>query len=375
MARRVLITADAVGGVWTYALDLAGGLAAGGLRPLLAVLGPPPSADQRAAATAIRGLRLVEAHTALDWTAQKSSEVRAAGATVAALARDEGVDLIHLNSPALAAETSFVQPVVAACHSCVASWWAAVRGTPLPPDLAWRAQLTGRGYAAADTLIAPSRAFARATAETYSIPEPILVHNGRRMASDAACESISEEVFVLAAGRLWDEAKGLAILDAAASHLSCPVRAAGATEGPNGAQIALRHVQALGRLDDAELTRQFAMRPIFCAPALYEPFGLAVLEAAQAGCALVLSDIPSFRELWAEAAVFVPRRDEAALAEILAALVGDPVRRTVLGAAARRRAESYTVEAMVAGTLAVYEALLGPEAPARLTRVLAGDTR
>ena len=33
---------------------------------------------------------------------------------------------------------------------------------------------------------------------------------------------------------------------------------------------------------------------IFFSPALYEPFGLGVLEAAARGCALVLADIPSF---------------------------------------------------------------------------------
>ena len=42
--------------------------------------------------------------------------------------------------------------------------------------------------------------------------------------------------------------------------------------------------------------------------ARYEPFGLAVLEAAQAGMRLVLSDIPSFRELWDGAATFVASR-------------------------------------------------------------------
>lgn len=373
MAGRVLITADAVGGVWTYALDLAGGLAARGIEPVLAVLGPPPGADQRAAAGAIPGLELVETRTVLDWMAQGPADVRAAGAAVAALARDEGVDLVHLNSPALAAAAAFPGPVVAACHSCVATWWAAVRGTVLPPNFAWRAELTGRGYAAADGLIAPSRAFARATAEAYGVPEPIVVHNGCRAVPGLS--GPDEAVFVLAAGRLWDDAKGLATLDAAAARLSCPTRAAGATEGPNGARIVLRHVQALGRLDEAALARQLAGRPIFCAPALYEPFGLAVLEAAQAGCPLVLSDIPSFRELWADAAVFVPPRDAAALARALAALAIDPAERTRLAAVARACAKAYTVEAMVAGTLAVYDALTGRASPALPARRVAEAAR
>jgi len=42
------MTADAVGGVWGFALDLAAGLAARGVRTDLAVLGPGPSAELEA---------------------------------------------------------------------------------------------------------------------------------------------------------------------------------------------------------------------------------------------------------------------------------------------------------------------------------------
>ncbi|HEX8375447.1 MAG TPA: hypothetical protein VF606_09745, partial [Geminicoccaceae bacterium] len=40
--RHVLMTTDAVGGVWTYSLDLAAALATRGVRTTLAVLGPAP---------------------------------------------------------------------------------------------------------------------------------------------------------------------------------------------------------------------------------------------------------------------------------------------------------------------------------------------
>jgi glycosyltransferase involved in cell wall biosynthesis len=93
--------------------------------------------------------------------------------------------------------------------------------------------------------------------------------------------------------------------------------------------------------------------------AVYEPFGLAVLEAAQAGCALVLSDIATFRELWGGAAIFVPPNDEAAIAQAIAGLMSDPVARAALADAARQRSVRYSAEAMVAGVLEIYEAVLG----------------
>jgi glycosyltransferase involved in cell wall biosynthesis len=106
---------------------------------------------------------------------------------------------------------------------------------------------------------------------------------------------------------------------------------------------------------------------VFASVALYEPFGLAVLEAAQAGCPLVLSDIPTFRELWDGAAVFVGSDDDAAIAAALEGLLRDPEERARAGAAARERAGRYTVGAMTAGVLGVYRDLLA----ARTARVLA----
>ena len=356
--RRVLLTADAVGGVWTYVLDLAGGLAGRGVRTTLAVLGPAPSAAQLAAARAVPGLDVVALDHELDWTAADASAIRAAGQAVAALGRAVGADLIHLNSPALAAGVPFGAPVVAICHSCVRTWWAAVRGGgPLPPDLAWRADLTAEGYAAADILVAPSRAFARATAAAYGLGrEPTVVHNGRPPTAPGT--STPPHAVALTAGRLWDEGKNVALLDAAAGRLGIPALAAGATEGPNGARIALRHIRPLGQLDPPALAARLAGRPIFVAPCFYEPFGLAVVEAAGHGCPLVLSDIPSFRELWDGVATFVPVDDPGALAAAVEALAADPQNAARAGAKAAARAASYDVESMAAGTVGVYRAVL-----------------
>jgi glycosyltransferase involved in cell wall biosynthesis len=356
---RVLMTADAVGGVWTYALDLAGGLAARGIETVLAVLGPAPAADQADAARAMPGLRLLPTNLPLDWLAETPEEVGAAGAALAALAAETEADVAHLHSPALAADAArFPVPVVASCHSCVGTWWEAVRGGPLPPDFAWRTRLVAQGCANADTLIAPTAAFAAATARFYGLAEaPAVVRNGRR---PLTLDAHGAAPFAFTAGRLWDEGKNLRALDRAAARLAgaVPVLAAGSTEGPGGARVALRHVQNFGRLSEGEVARRLAERPVFVSTARYEPFGLSVLEAAQAGCALVLSDIPTFRELWDGAAEFVAAEDDRAIADAIGRAARDPAHRARLGAAARARAERYTVEAMAAGTTAVYRPLL-----------------
>ena len=361
---RLFMTADAVGGVWTYALDLARGLGRHGVETTLAVLGPEPSEDQKAEAEGIPALRLLTTGLPLDWTAEEPLAVEQAGAAVAALAAETGADIVHLNSPALAAEADFPAPMVAACHSCVATWWQAVRSGPLPPEFGWRTDLVRKAYAKADALVAPSAAFAATTARVYGLPRPpAVVHNGRGTLP-AEPIALRGERLVFTAGRLWDEGKNLAALDRAAARLSVPVLAAGPLEGPNGACIRFSHVRPLGRLNDLEIAGYLASAPVFASVAHYEPFGLAVLEAAQAGCALVLSDIPTFRELWDGAAVFVPADDDAALTAALQRLLHESLARQTLGAAARERSARYTVEAMTAGMLNVYRAVL-PQAAAR----------
>ena len=67
---------------------------------------------------------------------------------------------------------------------------------------------------------------------------------------------------------------------------------------PQGGVAALPLLEALGKLPAAEMKLWFAHAAIYCLPARYEPFGLSVLEAGLSGCALVLGDIPSLREIW-----------------------------------------------------------------------------
>ena len=344
------MTADAVGGVWTYALELAAALAPLGYETVLAVLGPRPDAAQRAAAARVTGLRVVETGLPLDWLAAGPGEVREVARSIAALATSEGADLIQLNQPALAAEPMPV-PTIAVVHSCVATWWRAAAEGAMPESFAWQSALVRSGLARADVVVCPSGAFASAVAETYQMTTPpLVVHNGRT-AAPAVIGAIDDGAFT--AGRLWDPGKNVTTLDQMAARLDVPVKAAGSLAGPNGDRIELKHVHALGLLDEKALADCFSARPIFVSAALYEPFGLAVLEAAQAGCPLVLSDIPTFRELWGDVALFAEPRDAAGFTAAVQGLIGDTTARLARGDGARRRAAAFTPQAMANGMAAI----------------------
>ena len=353
----VFMTADSVGGVWTYAIDLARGLSAAGIDLVVAVCGPAPSPAQLADAGTIAGLRLVQADVPLDWTAASPAEVLAAGSRLAVLAESFDVDLVHLNSPAYAAGGAFRAPLLVCCHSCMASWWEAVEGGVLPTDFIWRRDLVARGYAAASLLVAPSAAFAQVTARLYGLPQaPRVVHNGRALPAAPAAAMALPASFAFTAGRLWDRGKNLAALDRVASPAR-PILAAGPLTGPQGETLQVSGLQALGQLDRAGLAACYGQAAVFVSAACYEPFGLAVLEAAQAGCPLLLSDIPSFREIWQDAADYLPSDDDDALAEGIDRLLQDPALRRRRGEAARRQAAPYTAKAMSRSMLALYAEL------------------
>ncbi len=368
---RLLMTTDAVGGVWHYSLDAARALEAHGVQTTLAVVGPDPSPGQQVEAA---GLHVMATGLPLDWAGAERPAITQAARVLAALAAD--YDVVQLNQPAFASLADWPVPVLAAAHSCVATWWSMVEGdTPFPAELAWQPELMRAGLSAAAASIAPTAAFAAMLAHRHQLARvPIAVHNGRSAAplipAFAGSSTLAERVAVparkrdlrapssttdappldseptadavMSCGRLWDRSKNMGILDAIAARLPYPVRLFGAAEGPNGARFTATYAQLYGQTSAADLARHFAAQPIFAAPSLYEPFGLAVLEAAQAGCALVLADIPTFRELWDGAAIFVDPRSPR---DWVAALSG-PLDRAALGEAARSRAALYTVERM-----------------------------
>lgn len=352
----VLMTADCLGGVWHHALTLAAQLGRSGVRTTLAVLGGPLASDQRDAAAAVPGLHLEESDWRLEWMPDAGADVARSGDWLLELEGRLRPDVVHVNGYAHAA-LPFRAPVLCAGHSCVRSWFAAVRGEPPPPDFDRYAEGVRAGLAAAGTVVTPSRAMAAALAFHYGVPvEPVVIPNAVDAGGFAPA---AKDDLILSVGRIWDEGKNIAALDAAAPLLGSPVAVAGEARHPDGSQRVPHHVALLGRLPSAELRDWYARAAVFCLPARYEPFGLAVLEAALSGCALVLGDIPSLRENWEGAAVFVEPGDKAALARALNRLVSDHARRCDLAERARIRARRFRADTMGRAYLDAYAALTG----------------
>jgi glycogen synthase len=163
---------------------------------------------------------------------------------------------------------------------------------------------------------------------------------------------------IFTAGRLWDEAKNIRALGAIARDLPWPVYAAGALSHPDGGEQEIEGLTCLGMLDRESIARWMGRAAIFALPAWYEPFGLGVLEAALAGCTLILGDIPSLRETWKDAAVFVPPGNREKLRKAVTDLIDRPDLRESLAQKSHRRAAHFTPGRMAARYHALYTNLL-----------------
>jgi glycosyltransferase involved in cell wall biosynthesis len=122
----------------------------------------------------------------------------------------------------------------------------------------------------------------------------------------------------------------------------------------------------LGRLSSDDVATWLARASIYVLPARYEPFGLSALEAALAGCALVLGDIASLREVWDDAAVFVAPGDAVMLEGKIRCLIGDSAYRTRMAGRARKRALEYSPARMCASYLHLYRSAAAGRACLRL---------
>jgi glycogen(starch) synthase len=357
---RVLMTADTLGGVWTYALELSRALGESGIEVVLATMGGPVRPEQHAEVNASTNIELAESGYRLPWMADPWEDVRSAGEWLLELAAEVEPDLIHVNEPVYGS-LEWSAPSIAVTHSCVLSWWESVWQTPAPSSWDRYRQEMTRGLLAADAVVAPSTWMLESVRYHYGVRAGRVIPNGR---DSRAFTPESKAPVVFAAGRLWDEAKNLLALEPVAERLRWPVFIAGDPEHPaRNEVVSTKHCRLLGRLPAGTVAGWLRRASIYAFPAKYEPFGLSVLEAGLAGCALVLSDLPTLRELWDGAAIFVEPGEPSSLRFALESLIEDQGLCHAVAMRARRRALDFTPSRMAKAYLQLYGEVIRTSQP------------
>jgi glycogen(starch) synthase len=349
---RILMTADTMGGVWTYALELIKALGEYQIEVNLATMGAPLRKEQRNEVEGIHHLKIFESRYKLEWMDNPWEDVEQAGHWLLSLEEALQPDLIHLNGYVHGA-LPWHSPTLVAGHSCVASWWAAVKSHPIPKAWGKYLQEVSRGLRATSLVIAPTRAMLSTLEQNYGpLGKTRVIANGR---SPSLFLPDKKNPFIFSAGRVWDEGKNIMALDRIAPHVRWPVYVAGDGEHPNGKIFHSSHIHLLGHLSHHHLSSWLANASIYALPARYEPFGLSALEASLAGCALVLGDIPSLREIWQDAALYVAPDDQADLRAAINQLIDDKDFRQTMAAKARNRGLAFTPQNMARRYLSVYQ--------------------
>ncbi|MGH9543156.1 MAG: glycosyltransferase family 4 protein [Terriglobales bacterium] len=363
---RILLTADTYGGVGSFARELALGLAERGHVIVLASLGEPTD-------TTWIGDRAISFHRSplrLEWMSAGAEDLAASRRWLEGLIAAFAPDLLHANQFAFACFAATL-PVVLTVHSDVVSWWRAVHGAAPPsPWREWYGELAAGALAAASAVVVPSAAAAADLRASFGFAGPIaLIANGLTPLPPTSPPR-RQDITAIAAGRLWDAGKQIQLL--LRPDLPLPVRIAGPSQPPIGAGAsaaafpALPQITLLGEMSRRALAAEFGRASVFIGPSRYEPFGLAALEAASAGCALLLNDIPSYREIWGATAAYFRRDDGDSLVRQLQALAADDPRRRRLASAARHRARRlYSRRRMTAHYLRLYCSLASRATRAR----------
>jgi glycosyltransferase involved in cell wall biosynthesis len=120
------------------------------------------------------------------------------------------------------------------------------------------------------------------------------------------------------------------------------------------------NITFLGKIASAEISKWLSRAGIYVMPACYEPFGLSVLEAALSGCALVLGDIPSLREIWNNAALYADPDKPAELQSQIQRLIQNEAQRREMAKKAQQRAQRYSPERFARQYVEIYTELLFP---------------
>ncbi|MCC9166200.1 glycosyltransferase family 4 protein [Pontibacter sp. XAAS-A31] len=350
------MTADTVGGVWTYAMELVRALVPFGTKVALATMGAPLSEDQRRQTEDMSNLTIYESNYKLEWMENPWEDVEQASQWLMHLKDEVQPDLVHLNGMAHG-NLDWGVPVIVVVHSCVMSWWRAVKGEEAPKAWDKYKEAVTKGLQAADMVIAPTQAMLHQAENFYGpFKASTVIYNGR---GQYGFQFGKKEPFIFSMGRVWDEAKNISMLAHIASDLSWPVYIAGDSKHPaTGETIELENVHFLGKLSEKEVSERLSRASIYALPAKYEPFGLTILEAAMSGCALVVGKAESLVEIWGNAAKYVDPNSADDLRDTINNLIQDEFALNIMAMRAIKRSHGYTSDPMGQDYDHVYRQLL-----------------
>jgi len=327
----VLLTADTLTGTWTYAREMVPGLIGRGVRVTLVSFGDVPLPEQISWMDNLPGFDYHPTAFRLEWMQEGEADFDEARSYLQALIHEIQPDLLHLTQYCFGnLEVNIPRIVVA--HGDLLSWWVAVHGhEPRETQwMRWYRSMVADGIRGATMIVSPSMSMLDTLRLCYAKPAAsTVIYNGRNPLLFNPYTSKDDSV--LSVGKLWDAGKQVSLLTQHSHPLPVCIVAADqpvdVMRFPLRADVKLKtedyDVAFRGPQTEAQLRQLYSKASIYVATSRYEPFGMAPLEAALSRCAIVANDIPVFRELWGDAALYFRTNDAASLADALRRLSED----------------------------------------------------
>src|SRR6201987_1969658 len=313
----VLVTTDTISGVWSYTRELVSGLVSRGLRVTLVSFGEVPLPEQTSWMDSLHGLDYRPTAFRLEWMHEGEQDYAESAAYLSSIVQEIQPDVLHLNQFCYG-DLPVDVPRVVVAHGDLITWWVAVHGQE-PKSARWLRRyrdVVGRGLSGASALVAASSDMLDALQSSYvAAKRGKVIYNGRNPIFFNPY--VSKEDSVLAVGRLLDAGRQVHLLTQHQHPLSVCI--VGSEQPVSVPRIPIRAdvqvstdqlcVSLKGPQTEAQLRNLYSRAAVYAATARYEPFGMEPLEAALSRCAIVANDIPSFREIWGDDAVYFRTTD------------------------------------------------------------------
>lgn len=373
---RVLLTTDTIGGVWTFSQELTEQLLTEQHTVSLVSFGRNPSYAQKSWCEAVRAEHpdAFTYHSSLiplEWMAGNESAYLEGSRLLLEVSDRVKPDVLHSNQFCFGNMPIQIPKLITA-HSDVLTWGSTCQqqGMQASPWLHCYRKIVQAGLDAADAVVAPTHWMLAALSNHFHVPpRSSVIYNGRTP-QGRFVEPAQRLLQAASAGRLWDPAKGMSTVLAIRS--SIPILVAGDTSfGAASAPALPANIHFLGSLSEEALLELFWQSSIYIATSIYEPFGLAPLEAALYGCAIVARDLPSFREVWGSAATYFV--DNQGLECVLEEFAANEAALQQARSAAKLRAEQFSGERMTRNYLTLYNELLASKASDHSMKSSAGE--
>ena len=260
-------------------------------------------------------------------------------------------DVVHIhepNAPSLSLITLMLarEPVVATYHASAARSLALTIARPFLRPLLERIQAG----------ISVSEMSRRWQVEQLG-GDPVLIPNGVDTGRLRGKGNVDKHAHIAFLGRIDEPRKGLPTLLSALQLMETSPRVSVIGGGEHEPTPG---VDFVGRVSDEEKAAILGSADIYVAPNTGgESFGIVLVEAMAAGCAVVASDLEAFAAVCdadsdEPAGELFPVGDARALAAILDRLMRDDEARGALIAAGRKRAELYDWQHVAAEVMDVY---------------------